>query len=90
MFFSLVMKSIPIQGSPFSCSNWKGAMGPVKAPPEVTDEHIVKSEGRLSVSVAVPDSVAKSVTTLSGPKTCEFMPLSMAGIATAMEARGSS
>ena len=44
MFFSLVMKSIPIQGS-----NWKGAMGPVKAPPDVTDEHTAKSEGRLSV-----------------------------------------
>ena len=53
-------------------------MGPVKAPPDVTDEHTVKSEGRLSVLLL--DSTAKSVTTLSGPKTCESIPLSMAGI----------
>ena len=36
-----------IQGSPSLWSSWKGEIGPVKAPPVVTDEHIVMSSGRL-------------------------------------------
>ena len=77
--------AIEIKGTPFSCSNWKGDMAPVKAPPVVTDEQMVRSSGRLSNSP--PDSVAISVITASGPIIYSPIPLSIAGIATAMEAR---
>ena len=80
--------AIEIKGTPFSCSNWKGDMAPVKAPPVVTDEQMVISSGRLPK--LSPDSVAMSVTTDSGPTTYSPIPLSIAGIATAMEARVSS
>ena len=70
------------------CSNWKGEMPPVKTPLVVTDEHIVMSECRLSK--LLPDSVAKSVINLSGPKIYSAIPVSIAGIATTMETRASS